>query len=164
MTKRAMIQGKSNASHLRHDAQAIWSRLLPLIADGASLPAALRELPEPRPSLWWCKMSIREDPDLERRYRAALELRADSMADEIAAIADEPMPTGLRGADAAAWVQQQRMRVDAKKWISSKLFPRQWGERVELSVDVSRQISISAALEQAQRMRPVNTPLIESVG
>ena len=129
----------------------VWSRLLPLIATGASLPAALRQLPEPRPSLWWAKMSIRNDPDLAERYRAAQELRADALADEIVALADEPMPAGLQGAEASAWVQQMRLRVDARKWTASRLFPRQWGDRVEVGVDVAARISVTAALEAANR-------------
>lgn len=132
-----------------YDKELVWSALLPLIASGASLPAALRQLPEPRPSLWWAKMSVRDDPDLAERYRAAMELRADALADEIAAIADEGIPAGLHGADASAWVQQQRLRVDAKKWLSCKLFPRRYADRVELSVDVAQRISITAALAAA---------------
>ena len=133
----------------RIDSAEVWSRLLPLIATGASLPAALRQLPEPRPSLWWCKMAVRNDPDLAERYRAAQELRADALADEIVALADEPMPAGLQGTEASAWVQQMRLRVDARKWTASRLFPRQWGDRVEVGVDVSAQISIATALEAA---------------
>ncbi len=133
----------------RIDSAEVWSRLLPLIATGASLPAALRQLPEPRPSLWWCKMAVRNDPDLAERYRAAQELRADALADEIVALADEPMPAGLQGTEASAWVQQMRLRVDARKWTASRLFPRQWGDRVEVGVDVSAQISIASALEVA---------------
>lgn len=133
----------------RIDSAEVWSRLLPLIATGASLPAALRQLPEPRPSLWWCKMAVRSDPDLAERYRAAQELRADALADEIVALADEPMPAGLQGTEASAWVQQMRLRVEARKWTASRLFPRQWGDRVEVGVDVSAQISIASALEAA---------------
>ena len=131
-----------------HDMSAIWGQLLPLIAGGLSLPAARRLLPEPQPSLWWLKMQTRRDPELGRQYRAAQELRADALADEIAAIADEPIPEGLHGADAGAWVQFQRLRVDSKKWLASKFYPRQFGERVE--VEVTQQISITEALEQAR--------------
>lgn len=141
----------SSEPAVRFDREAVWSRLLPLIAAGASLPAALRQLPEPRPSLWWLKMAVRGDPALAERYQAAQELRADALADELAALADEPLPAGLKGADAAAWVQRQRLRVDAKKWLACKLFPRQWGDRVEVGVDVAARISITAALEAANR-------------
>jgi hypothetical protein len=134
----------------RHDAASIWAQLLPLIASGASLPAALAQLPEPRPSLWWAKMAIRHDPALEERYRAATELRADALADEIAAIADEPIPPDLHGSDASAFVQRQRLRVDAKKWLACKLFPRRWGDRLDVNVDVEQRISITAALAAAE--------------
>lgn len=132
-----------------YDTESVWPNLLPMIAAGLSLPAALARLPEPRPSLWWCKMAIRNDTDLDARYRAAMELRADALADEIAAIADEPIPDHLRGADASAFVQRQRLRVDAKKWLACKLFPKRWGDRLELGVDIAQRISITAALAQA---------------
>ena len=96
-------------------------------------------------------MAIRQDPDLEARYRAAMELRADALADEIADLVDEPIPDGLRGADASAWVQRQRLRMDAERWVACKLFPRRYSDRVELSVDVAQRISITAALAAAER-------------
>ncbi len=134
-----------------YDTESVWRDLLPMIAAGLSLPAALAQLPEPRPSLWWCKMAIRNDTDLDARYRAAMELRADALADEIAAIADEPIPDHLRAADASAFVQRQRLRVDSKKWLACKLFPKRWGDRVELGVDIAQRISITAALTQAEQ-------------
>jgi hypothetical protein len=133
------------------DLASKWDRLLPLIGSGLSLPAALAQLPDPKPSIWVLKHSVRQDPDLERRYRDALEARADSLADEIAALADQPIPTGLRGADASAWVQQQRLRVDTKKWLACKLFPKRWGDKVEVGIAVDQRISITAALAAAER-------------
>ena len=80
-----------------------------------------------------------------------MELRADALADEIAAIADEAIPTDLRGSDASAWVQQQRLKVDAKKWLACKLFPGVYGDRVGINLAVEQRISITAALAAAQR-------------
>lgn len=71
---------------LRHNLDTIWARLLPLIGSGLSLPAALAQLPEPKPSIWALKRAVRQDPDLDRRYRDAQESRADALADEIAAL------------------------------------------------------------------------------
>jgi hypothetical protein len=136
---------------LRHNLDTIWARLLPLIGSGLSLPAALAQLPEPRPSIWALKRRVRQDPDLERRYRDAQEARADALADEIAALVDQPIPDGLRGSDASAWVQQQRLRVDTKKWLACKLFPKRWGDKVEVAVEVDQRISITAALQAANR-------------
>lgn len=130
---------------------ATWNLLLPLIGSGLSLPAALAQLPDPKPSIWILKRSVRLDPDLERRYSDALEARADALADEIASLVDQPIPTGLRGSDASAWVQQQRLRVDTKKWLACKLFPKRWGDKVEVGIAVNQRISITAALVAADR-------------
>lgn len=130
---------------------AVWDRLLPLIGSGLSLPAALAQIAEPQPSIWALKRAVRQDPDLERRYRDAQEARADALADEIAALVDQPIPESMRGADASAWVQQQRLRVDTKKWLACKLFPKRWGDKVEVAVEVDQRISITAALAAAER-------------
>lgn len=133
------------------DVHALWDRLLPLIADGASLPQAVSTLPEPRPSLTWFKESVRRHPDLEARYRQAQEDRADALADAIVAVAEEPIPAGLTGPEASAWAQRQRLRVDSLRWTASKLRPRFWGEAVQIDVAVDQRISIIGALEAAQR-------------
>lgn len=50
----------------------------------------------------------------------------------------------------AAWVQQMRLRVDVRKWAASKLKPKTYGERLDLSV-IQEPISIIGALEAAQQ-------------
>ena len=137
-------------SPVKADPRVIWAQILPLIASGASLPAAVRQLPEPRPSLWWAKMAVRDDPDLAAKYRAAQEERADFLADQIVAVAEEPIPAGLSGAEASAWAQRQRLRVDGMTWTAAKLRPRAWGEHLSVEVDTHKSVSITLALEQAQ--------------
>jgi len=122
---------------------------LPLISSGMSLGAAVAALPEPKPSLWWCKERIRDHPDLAVKYREAQEERADFLADQIVAVAEEPIPPGLSGPEASAWAQRQRLRVDAMKWSAAKLRPRVYGEHLSLEVAVDQRISITAALAAA---------------
>lgn len=43
-----------------------------------------------------------------------------------------------------------RVKIDSRKWIASKLKPKTYGERLDLSV-TQEPISILAALEAAQR-------------
>jgi hypothetical protein len=133
------------------DVHALWDHLLPLIADGASLPQAVATLPEPRPSLTWFKEVVRRHPDLEARYREAQLERADALADAIVAVAEEPVPVGLSGPEASAWAQRQRLRVDSLKWTAAKLRPRVWGDHVQVDVAVDQRISITAALAAAER-------------
>jgi hypothetical protein len=138
-------------SPVKADPQVIWNQLLPLISGGMSLGAAVAALPQPAPSLWWCKERIRDHPDLAAQYRQAQEERADMLADQIVAVAEEQMPSGLSGPEASAWAQRQRLRVDAMKWTAAKLRPRAWGEHVQVDLNVSQTISIREALAQAER-------------
>jgi hypothetical protein len=131
------------------DAESIWPRLLEDIASGASLTAALQRL-RPPPSYWWAKDWLRRDPELRARYAEACEDRADRLAEQLLELADTPIPEGLDGPGKSAWVQQLRLRVDARKWIACKLKPRQYGDRIDLEVRHTS-ISITAALAEAER-------------
>jgi hypothetical protein len=134
-----------------HDRENLWEILLQSISTGSSLTAALAALPEPRPSYFWAKHCLRQDPELRARYQTAMEERADFHADELVALADEDPPPGLSGSELSAWVQRQRLRVDTRKFISAKLRPKVWGDRVEVDIAVNQRTSIVAALEAAQR-------------
>jgi hypothetical protein len=65
-------------------------------------------------------------------YARAKEDRADNIADEFAAIADEPIPTTLQGSYDSAAVQDKRVRLDARKWLAAKLAPKRYGEKVAI--------------------------------
>ena len=134
---------------VRYDPDALWPIILESIANGASLSSALNRL-EPAPSYAWAKDCLRRDPDLKRHYQQAIEDRADRLAEELIELADTPMPDGLDGRQASAWVQQLRLKVDARKWASSKLKPRTYGDRLDVSVEQTS-ISITAALAQANQ-------------
>jgi hypothetical protein len=143
------IPGKRQ--QLREDLRAAWDALLPEIGSGSSLPAAIKKLPAPRPTVWALRRLLQTDPDLEAQYREVCELRADALADELVAVASEEIPPELRGADASAWVQRQRLRFDALRWTASKLRPRAWGDSVAVAVEVEQKISITAALAAAEQ-------------
>lgn len=74
-------------------------------------------------------------------YARAREDRADVLADEIVAIADEVstvIKTSGHGEDAreelvldATAVARNRLRVDARKWAASKLKPKAYGDKVQ---------------------------------
>lgn len=65
---------------------------------------------------------LRERPEFADQYARAREEQAESYADEIVQIADdEPDPA------------KARVRVDARKWVASKLKPKKYGERATVS-------------------------------
>lgn len=131
------------------DPAVVWPAILDNIANGDSLPAALAKI-DPAPSHSWAKLALRSNKALHDAYQQAIEDRADRLADELIELADSRMPEGLDGPAMSAWVQQLRLRVDARKWAASKLRPRVYGDRLDVSVSPG-QISISGALEAANR-------------
>jgi len=132
-----------------YDPKIIWPTILDAVASGAALSTALK-CASPSPSYAWAKGQLRSDPELKTAYQQACEDRADRLAEELMELADTPMPEGLDGPSKSAWVQQLRLRVDTRKWLTSKLKPKIYGDRLDLAV-THEPISIIAALEAAQR-------------
>ena len=81
----------------------------------------------------WCG----EDAELADRYARAREEMIDRIARETIEIADQPVPTTDRGAMDSAAVQKQRLQVDTRKWLLSKLAPKKYGDKLELSGDAA---------------------------
>jgi hypothetical protein len=130
------------------DPAVVWPQVLGYIASGDALATALKRL-DPAPSYSWAKVQLRNDPILHAAYRAAIEDRADTLADDIIALADSEPPTHLEGAALSAWVQQLKLRVHAREWTAAKLRPRVYGEKIDVSVQHS-QISVLSALDRAE--------------
>ncbi len=144
-----------------YDPKIVWPTVLEAIANGESLTTGLTRI-SPSPSYAWAKLQLRGDHALKEAYQQAVEDRADRLAEELMELADTPLPEGLDGPSKSAWVQQMRLRVDVRKWAASKLKPKTYGERLDLSVS-HEPISILAALEAARSRvldhnRTVNAP------
>ena len=79
------------------------------------------------------------DPDFCNQYTRAREDQADTLADEIIAIADEqPEVIAVVNKNGEliehkldnAFLQWQKNRIDARKWTAMKLKPKKYGERL----------------------------------
>ena len=91
------------------DPALIWPRVLEAIANGQSLSSILRQ--PGSPSYAWAKAQLRGNDTLRQAYDQAVEDRADRLAEELIELADSPMPPGLDGPRASAWVQQLRLKL-----------------------------------------------------
>lgn len=77
--------------------------------------------------------------DFVDKYACAREAQAEFYASEIIDIADEtpiterPDPDGgmTRCVDSAG-VQRNKLRVDTRKWIASKLLPKKYGDKQQV--------------------------------
>ena len=82
-----------------------------------------------------------ECPLFREKYAKARETQAEKFADEIVAIADEAEVTSVVTPDGvvdfkldATAVARNRLRVDARKWVASKLLPKKYGDKVQQEV------------------------------
>lgn len=134
-----VLRGKSIA-----ETQALASEILGGIAEGKSLRAILKApgMPSFPTFFTW----LRADRDFHALYARAREAQAEGYADEITELADS-----AQGLDAAG-VNAARLRVDARKWIASKLLPRKYGDHV--SVEHSGALSVAAASAALKTVRP----------
>ena len=98
-------------------------------------------------STWldWCAA----DRDLDERYARARLSLLDAMVDQIITLADSPVAVLDTGATDPGLVRQRQLQIDARRWILSKLAPRIYGDKLDVSVSDTR-ISISGALAAAQ--------------
>jgi hypothetical protein len=84
---------------------------------------------------------FRAFPDFLDQYTRAKEESADALADDILEISDDARNDWMEkhGKEDAGWiangehVQRSRLRVEARKWIASKLKPKKYGDKIEHS-------------------------------
>jgi len=125
------------------------------IAEGESLREIVKTegMPERATIYEW----LLNKPDFADQYTRAREEQADTLADEIIAIADE-QPEIIPVLDKRtgeliehkldnAFLQWQKNRIDARKWTAMKLKPKKYGERVALAGDAESPIKVEAEVQ-----------------
>lgn len=76
------------------------------------------------------------------QYAQAREAQADTLADEILDIADDGTNDWMADKEAEDGfryngdaVQRSRLRVDSRKWLASKLKPKKYSEKMDLTTE-----------------------------
>jgi hypothetical protein len=95
-------------------------------------------------------------------FARAREARADKMAEDITDISDnqagevlmvDGVPMMMDGKPVmvvtSQSVQHAKLRVDSRKWLASKMFPKQYGDKQE--VNLSGSIDIAATILEARK-------------
>lgn len=99
----------------------------------------------------WATMMAWIDADQARteQYARAREAQADKLAEDMLSIADElTIEAKYSGEDvtldvSSSSVARNRLRVDARKWLASKMAPKKYGEKLELAGDPKNPIAIT---------------------
>ena len=85
---------------------------------------------------------VDDDATLAENYARAREALIEKMANELLEIADTPVGSTDSGATDSGAVQKQRLQVDARKWLLSKLAPKKYGDKLEVSGDEKSPIAM----------------------
>lgn len=120
------------------------AKLCEHIANGLSLRAiaAIPDMPATSTIMAWLDGAR---PEFSEQYARAREAQADKMAEDIIAIADEEctmIRASKHGPDGdddgmqevvfdTTAVARNRLRVDARKWLASKLAPKKYGDKIQ---------------------------------
>lgn len=117
------------------------------IALGESLRAICRD--ESMPAMSTVFKWLTQQESFAEQYAHAREEQAETLADEIVAIADEECTMvradkhGAKDDDGegnvevvfdATAVARNRLRIDARKWVASKLKPKKYGDKIQSEI------------------------------
>ncbi len=109
---------------------ATFDAILAGIASGESAKACLREAGV-NPRVFWGHLGA--DESAANRYAHARTRGLDRMAEEILDIADDSGGDWVEDKLNPEVVARARLRVDSRKWILSKLVPKKYGDKVDLT-------------------------------
>lgn len=115
------------SSYTDEIADEICSRL----ACGESMRSVCLDKDMPAmPTVWrW----IREREEFRKQYSIAKQESVDAIVEEVLEIAD----------DVTGDVSRDRLRIDSRKWIASKLKPKKYGDRTSLDVETPQDVKIT---------------------
>lgn len=123
-------------------------RLCEQLAEGKSLRKVCQA--DDMPSLSTVFRWLRVHPEFQQQYVRAKEEAADLFADEIVEIADDASGDFIPGKDGpvldSEHVQRSKLRIDARKWIASKLKPKKYGDKLE--VDNKGELTVNVSVKR----------------
>ena len=85
---------------------------------------------------------VNVDPELADRYTRAREDLIERMAQEVLELSDVDVGLQPDGKKDWAAVQKHKLQVDTRKWLLSKLAPKKFGDKLELTGDPDRPLAI----------------------
>lgn len=132
--------------------QEIADYICESIADGLSLREICNQ--EDMPSRATVFKWLNDIEGFSNQYARAREEQAETLADEIIAIIDDAAePLMVEGVPLLAdgkpimlasqvSVAHARLKMDARKWVASKLKPKKYGDKMELSGDKENPLTV----------------------
>jgi hypothetical protein len=119
--------------------QEIFDEICVRIAEGESLRKICKD--EKMPSLVSVWKWLNSSEELVKQYTRAREEQAETLVDEMIDIADYKKDDTYLDEDGKEVINQEviarsRLRVDARKWVASKLKPKKFGDFTKVQAEV----------------------------
>jgi hypothetical protein len=114
--------------------QNIFDSICELIINGKSLRYALKEINLPAKTFFvW----LRENDELSKQYARATDERAELMFEDMFDIADDSTSDYIETDNGKQFnsehLQRSKLRVDTRKWALSKLMPKKYGDKLDIT-------------------------------
>ena len=123
-------------AYSQEDKETIFKSIISAIENGASLRSCLRKdnMPDSTTFYKW----IDEDSAKSVQYERSVELRSEFLFDEIIEIADKQGEDVTEDKDGNRVinhniVQRNRLQIDARKWALSKMIPKKYGDKLDMT-------------------------------
>ena len=109
------------------------------ISEGESLRSICRAPGMPPKATWF--YWLHKYPDVVKLYQEALRARADVFVEDMLDIADDASNDWMERNDPnnRGWlanhdnINRSRLRVDTRKWIAARMFPKKYGDRLAVT-------------------------------
>jgi len=119
---------------MAYDKEKIFNQIISKIENGASLRSILidKDMPNRNTFFEW----LDKDKLKANQYARAVDIRTDLKFESIEQdYMEEPQRDPESGRIDSGWVQLQRLKIDSKKWELSKLKPKKYGDKIDVTTD-----------------------------
>lgn len=134
--------------------QEVADTICSLIAEGQSLRSICSsdDMPDKSTVFRW----LAQHAAFRDQYTHSRAMQADAMAEDILDIADDGTNDYITksNADGSTYeavnsehIQRSRLRVDARKWLMSKMAPKKYGEKLDLNVEGTLQTATDEQID-----------------
>ena len=114
----------------------LGNKICERIALGESTRNILKDEEMPPSSVFYRWLLNEEKKEFREHYEIACNIRAELMFEQLNEIADESSKI-IVGDDKSdgARVQANRLRVDTRKWYLSKVLPKKYGDKIDMTTN-----------------------------
>jgi len=127
-------------AYSENEKEDIFNKIFKTIENGKSLRYALSKIPLSSKTFYeW----IEDDEDKVKQYARATEERAEAILDEMIDIVDNNtndvnvLEDGKEVVNNDV-IQRSRLRYDARRWLVSKLNPKKYGDKLDVTQETKQ--------------------------